>query len=128
LQAELEAAAGEIERALTLIDEGLATAQQSGEVYTDAFLRRLRGDVLLKRDPVDSATAEGAYRTAIAIAKQQGARSYQLLASLALAKLYQSMNRPADAHAVLIPALEGFSPSPEMPGIAEAQALLRELA
>ena len=47
-----------------------------------------------------------------------------LLASLSLAKLYQSTGRPADAHAVLAPALEGFSPTPEMPEIAEAQALL----
>jgi hypothetical protein len=50
-----------------------------------------------------------------------------LLASLALAKLYQLTNRPVDAHAVLAPALEGFAPTPEMPQIAEAQALLAVL-
>ena len=65
-----------------------------------------------------------AYRTAIAIAKEQGARSYHLLAALSLAKLYQTTNRPAEAHAVLAPALEGFAPTPEMSEIAEAQALL----
>jgi hypothetical protein len=32
-----------------------------------------------------------------------------------------------DAHAVLAPALEGFEPSPELPEIAEAQALMRHL-
>ena len=32
--------------------------------------------------------------------------------------------RPVEAHAVLAPALEGFAPTPEMPEIAEAQALL----
>jgi hypothetical protein len=45
-----------------------------------------------------------------------------------LAKLYQSTNRPADAYAVLTLAPEGFSPTPEMPEIAEAQALLEALA
>src|SRR5271157_3537029 len=45
-----------------------------------------------------------------------------------LAKLYQSTGRPAEAHAVLAPALEGFAPTPEMPEIAEAQALLAALA
>ena len=45
-----------------------------------------------------------------------------------LAKLYRSTGRPADAHAVLAPALEGFSPTPQMPEIAEAQALLAALA
>ena len=46
----------------------------------------------------------------------------------ALAKLYRSTGRPADAHAVLGPALEGFAPTPEMPEITEAQALLGTLA
>ena len=94
----------------------------------EPYLHRLRGDILLKRDPADPAPAVDAYRTAIAIAKQQGARSYDLLASLSLAKLYQSTGRPAEGHAVLFPALEGFSPTPEMPEIAEAQALLERLA
>ena len=38
------------------------------------------------------------------------------------------MDRFADAQVVLAPALEGFSPTPEMPEIAEAQALLAALA
>ena len=92
------------------------------------FLHRLRGKILLKRDPADPAPAEEAFRTAIAIAKGQGARSPRLQAALALAKLYQSTDRAADAHAVLALALEGFAPTPEMPEIAEAQALLAALA
>jgi hypothetical protein len=51
-----------------------------------------------------------------------------MYASLSLAKLYQSIARPVDAHSVLAPALEGFTPTPEMPEIAEAQALLERLA
>jgi predicted ATPase len=126
--AELEAAAGDHGRALALIDQGLATAHEGGQHVWNAFLHRLRGDILLKRDPTNTAPAEAAYQTAIVIAKRQGARSYELLASLSLAKLYQSTDRTADAHAVLTPALEGFSPTPEMPEIAEAQRLLESLA
>ena len=59
---------------------------------------------------------------------RQGARSFGLQAALKLAKLYQSTGRPVEAHDVLAPALEGFSPTPEMPEIAEAQALLAALA
>jgi hypothetical protein len=40
-----------------------------------------------------------------------------------LAKLYQSTGRVADAHAVLASSLEGFSPTPELPEIGEAQTL-----
>jgi predicted ATPase len=126
--AELEAAAGDNERALALIDEGLAMANEGGQQVWDAFLHRLRGDILLTRDPANTASAEEAHQAAIAIAKRQGARSYELLASLSLAKLYQSTVRPAEAHVVLAPALEDFSPTPEMPEIAEAQALLESLA
>jgi hypothetical protein len=114
--------------ALTLIDQGLAIAGETAEHFTDPHLHRLRGDILLKRDPSSRWPPEDAYRMAISIAKEQSARSYTLLASLSLAKLYQSTDRPAEAHATLVSALEGFSPTPEMPEIAEAQALIERLA
>jgi class 3 adenylate cyclase/tetratricopeptide (TPR) repeat protein len=128
LLAELEAAEGDDERALATVDQGLATARDTGEHVSDAKLLRLRGDILAKRDPANTDKAEEAFKTAIATAQQQGARSYNLLASLPLAKLYRSTRRPAEAHAVLAPALEGFRPTPEMPEIAEAEALLAALA
>ena len=124
LLAELEAMRSDLESALAAIDAGLAIAEETGEHYTDPYLYRLRGDFLLMRSPAASVPAEEAFQTAIAIANRQGARGYALLASLSLAKLYQSTGRPDDAQAILAPALEGFSPTPEMPEIAEAQALL----
>ena len=122
--AKTEAEAGDPGRAVAILDEALATADRLGHRTFEAELHRARGEILLKRDPANPAPAEEAFLTAIAVAKQQGARSFELRAALSLAKLYQSTARPADAHAVLAPALEGFSPTPEMPEIAEAQALL----
>ena len=110
--------------ALARIDEALVLARQVDDRCDLAFPHLLRGELLLKRDPSNPASAEEAFRTALAIAKEQGARSWALRAALSLAKLYQSTGRPGDAHAVLAPALEGFAPTPEMPEIAEAQALL----
>jgi predicted ATPase len=126
LLAEIEAQA-DAGGALTRIDEALALARETGEHWSDAFLHRLRGESLLKRDPANTAPAEDVLHTAIAIAQQQKARSFELRAALSLAKLYQSNGRPADAHAVLAPALEGFSPTPEFPEIEQAQALLAAL-
>jgi hypothetical protein len=80
-----------------------------------------------QRDPTNSAPAEEAFLAAIAIAQAQKARSLELQAALALAKLYQSTGRLGEAHAVLKPALEGFAPTLEVPQIAEAQALLKQL-
>jgi tetratricopeptide (TPR) repeat protein len=128
LLAELEAVTRGPDSALTLVEQGLAIAEATGEHFVDPYLHRLRGDILLKRDPADPAPAEEAFQTAIAVARDQGARSYELLVSLSLAKLHQSIARPAEARAVLAPALEGFSPTPEMPEIAEARALLTALA
>jgi tetratricopeptide (TPR) repeat protein len=125
--AGLEAAAGEAERALRTIGEGLATAQDGGQHVWDAFLHRMRGEILLKGASTNPAPAEEAFLSAIVVAREQGARSPGLQASLALAKLYQSTGRRADAHAALSPALEGFSPTPEMPEIAEALDLLAAL-
>ncbi len=56
------------------------------------------------------------------------AHSYELPASFSLAKLHRSTGRPVEAHAVLVPALEGFSPTPEMPEIAEAHGLMESFA
>jgi predicted ATPase len=125
LLAELELKTGRIQDALATADEALSMAREDGRASDDAFLHRLRDEIQVKRN--GPAAAEGAFQTALAIAKEQGARTYELFAALALARLYRSTGRPADARAVLAPALGGFSPTPEMPEIAEAQALLEAL-
>ena len=124
---ECEADAQNLDAASSTIEEALSRASVAGQCAY-AGLHRVRGDILLKRDPVDPALAEEAYKAAIAVANEQGARTYGLPAAFALAKLYQSTGRPAEGYAVLAPALEGFSPAPEMPEIAEAQALMESLA
>jgi predicted ATPase len=126
--AEAEARAGSLDRAIAILDEALATAERTGYRAFEAELRRARGEMLLKRDAANPVAAEEALQTAVAVAKQQTTRSFGLRAALSLAKLYQSTARQLDAHAILAPALEGFSPTPEMPEIAEAQALLAALA
>jgi predicted ATPase len=164
LLAELEAEGDDADGALRRIDEALALANETGERWTNALLHRIRGEILLKRDPGNPAPAEEAFLAALAVAQTQKARSFELQAALSLAKLYQSTGRPADAYAVLAPALEGWphssllpwgegggrsppdegsgpltpDPSParergdalaaEMPEIAEARALLADLA
>jgi tetratricopeptide (TPR) repeat protein len=125
--AKAEASAGDADLAIAILDEALATAERLDYRAFEAELHRARGEMLLSLNPGNSAGME-ALRTAIAVASEQNARSFQLRATLALAKLYQSTGHPAEAHYVLAPALEGFSPTAEMPEIAEAQALLAAVA
>ena len=105
------------------IDEALALAKETEQRQSDVYLQRIRGEILLKVDPAKAKSAEESSLASIAIAQQQEARTEQLLAALALAKLYRATGRTAEARAVLAPALEGFTATPELPEIAEAQTL-----
>jgi class 3 adenylate cyclase/tetratricopeptide (TPR) repeat protein len=128
LLAQVEAEGNQHSEALGRIAETLTLATEISEHWVDSFLHRIRGDTLWKGDPRNAAAAEEAFIAAIAIARQQKAKSFELRGALSLAKLYQSTRRPAKARAVLAPALKGFSPTPEMPEIAEAMALMDRLA
>ena len=122
--AEAEARNGETEAALATLEQALKDFDRTRQQWFDAEIYRTRGNILHEKNPADPAPAEDAFLTAIAIAQAQKARSFELRAALSLAKLYRATGRAAEAHAVLSPALEGFPPTPEMPEIAEAQALL----
>jgi class 3 adenylate cyclase/predicted ATPase len=128
LRAELDAEGPSIDSAVTRIDAAVGFAAKTGERWTDAILHRIRGEILLKRDPTNPVPAEEALQTAVAVAREQGARSLGLLAALQLARLYHATARRVEAHALLASALEGFTPTPEMPEISEARALLAALA
>jgi tetratricopeptide (TPR) repeat protein len=121
--AEIEGNMEDAKLALVHIDEALAFANDTGEHQYRASLHSIRGKILLKLDPAKTEVPEDSLLTAIAIAQQQGNGTCLLQAALILAKLYQATNRAADARAVLAPALEGFSPTPEFPEIKEAQKL-----
>ncbi len=127
LLAEIEGREGGSEAGLKRIDEAIALTSEMGTRWCEAFLLHIRGKILLNFNPASTEAAESAFSAAIAVARQQKARGFELRAALSLARLYQSSGRAADAHAVLAPALEGFSPTPEFPEIAAAQTLLAAL-
>jgi len=122
--AEAEAAADAVSR----LGEALAEAERTRKHWYEAEMHRIRGEILLKRDPADTAAAEQSLQAAIAIAQSQKARSFELRAALSLAKLYRAANRDTDAHAVLTPAVDGFPPTQQFPELTEAQTLLAALS
>ena len=54
----LEADAGDHERALALIEQGLTEAQRGGQLLYEPCILCLRGDILLKRNPPEPTAAE----------------------------------------------------------------------
>ena len=125
--AEAEAGAGETDAGLRRLHEAFAVLERTEERFYEAEMQRIRGEILLKRDPADTAAAEQSLQAARGIAQSQQARSFELRAALSLAKLYRAVNRDADAHAVLVPAVDGFPPTDQFPELAEAQTLLSAL-
>ena len=88
-------------------------------------VHRIRGEVLRRRDRASLTPAEEAFKTAIAIAQRQGARSFELQAALSLAKLCQSTNRPLKKHNDPRPRPPSFAPTPEFAAIAERRRCWR---
>jgi predicted ATPase len=126
--AEAEASAGETDAGLRRLDDSFAELERTEQRWYEAEMHRIRAEILLKREPADTAGAEQSLQAAIAIAQSQKARSFELRATLVLAKLYRAANRDADAHAVLAPAIEGFPQTRQFPELTEAQTLLAALS
>ena len=77
--------------------KGLATAEQIGRRVAEAELHRLKGDLLMIKDPGKAAEAERCLRTAIDISRQQGARLFELRATVSLARLLRQQGQTVEA-------------------------------
>ena len=121
---ELAGAAGD---GLTVLAEALATAEKSGARGADAELHRLRGDLLRRLPSSDSTQVEVCFRTALAVAHEQGTRGYELRAAVSLTRLLGAQGRRAEARDVLRPAYSGFTEGFDTPDLQEAKTLLEEL-
>ncbi len=124
LLAEREAEAGRVEVGLATLDAQLAAIERTGQRWFEAEMYRGRGELLLKLLRPDLAAAESAFMRAIAIARVQQTRTFELRAALSLAKLYKATARNQAASELLVPALVGFDAGPEVPEVEEAQRLL----
>jgi predicted ATPase len=128
LLAEALALAGRIEEGLAALDDALVTATVSGEKGASAEIYRLYGELTGRlRDP-DPAKAEDSFRTALAIAREQGTRGYELRAATSLGRLWREQGRRTEARDLLAPLYGWFTEGFETADLKEAAALLSELA
>jgi predicted ATPase/class 3 adenylate cyclase len=116
---------GQIQRALTLLDEALRTVELTGERFFAAELNRHKGRLLLRQGY--SETAEDLYRKALSIAEEQGAKLWELRAAVILARLRGHQGRRAEARDLLAPVYGWFTEGFETGDLKEAKALLDEL-
>jgi predicted ATPase len=127
LLAEAMALAGNIEEGLAALDDALAKAAASGGGW-NAEIHRLRGELTGRLPYPDPAKAEASFRTALAIAREQGTRGYELRAATSLARLWREQGRRGDARELLTPIYSWFTEGFDTADLKEAKALLAELA
>jgi predicted ATPase len=127
LLAEALALAGKIEEGLAALDDALAEAAGSGERGWDAEIHRLRGELTVRLPHPDPVKAEDSFRTALAIAREQGTLGYELRAATSLARLWGEQGRHADARDLLAPLYGWFTEGFDTQDLKEAKALLEEL-
>jgi predicted ATPase len=106
----------------------LAKAVASGVRGSDAEIHRLRGELTGRLPHPDPAKAEDSFRTALAIAREQGTRGYELRAATSLARLWAEQGRRGEARELLTPVYGSFTEGFDTPDLKEAKALLDELS
>jgi predicted ATPase len=127
LLAEALALAGKIEEGLATLDDALAKAAVSGERGWDAEIHRLRGELTCRLPHPDPAKAEASFHTALAIARKQGTRGYELRAATSLARLCREQGRRGEARELLAPLYGSFTEGYDTADLKDAKALLDEL-
>ncbi len=116
---------GQAQVALTHLAEAEQLAERSQLEWVLAETVRLRGDLLLLTGDVNA--AYGSFHDAIALARRQDAKLFELRASTSLARLWRDQGKIADAHDLLAPIYGWFTEGFGFPDLVEARALLDEL-
>ena len=113
--------------ALELLAEALDRVDRTGGRWLEAELHRLRGELLLALPDPDPVAAEADFSHAITVARQQGARMWELRAAMGLARLWRDQSRLVEAHDLVAPICAWFTEGFDTPDLRDARALLGEL-
>ena len=100
--------AGQVEEALTLLDDALQIVERTGERWFAAELNRHKGQLLLRQG--HSEAAEELYRKALSIAEEQEAKLWELRAAVSLARLCRRPGPSRPKPAIFSPRSTAGSP------------------
>jgi len=119
---------GRADDGLQMVTEGLGVVNKNDEHIVEAELYRLRGELLLVQDAPDESQAGECFRQALALTRQQQARSLELRAAMSLGRLLWKQGQPAEARATVQSVYDWFTEGFDTADLRDAKALLDELA
>ena len=120
--------AGQAYKGLSALAEGLAWIEKTGERSCEAELHRLKGELLLQQSSDNQVEAVSCFHHALAIARDQQAKSFELRIATSLARLWQSQEKRQEAHDLLAPVYHWFTEGFDTADLKDAKALLDALA
>jgi predicted ATPase len=119
--------AGQFDDASRGIAEALKTVETTKEKWSEAEIQRMAGEIALFGEP-DAAKAETYFEHALAIARAQQAKSWELRAAKSMARLWRDQGKRDEAHDLLAPVYGWFTEGFDTLDLKEAKALLDTLA
>jgi predicted ATPase len=119
---------GQFDDAQRYIGEAMRAVETTQERWYEAEINRIAGDIALKSRATGPAIAQRYFERAIAVARQQQAKSWELRAATSLARLWRSQDKPQQARELLAPVYGWFTEGFDTLDLKEAKALLGELA
>jgi predicted ATPase len=109
---------------LEYVDCGLRVASEIGELWFISRLHQLRGELLLHAYGTADETVEQSFKKALAVARQQGGKLWELRAAVSLARLRHDQGCHAEARDLLAPIYGWFTEGFDTPDLREAAAVL----
>jgi predicted ATPase len=106
----------------------MTTLETTKEKVWEAEIHRIAGEIALLSPERDAAKAEGRFERALAIARKQQAKSWELRAAMSMARLWRDQGKPQQARELLAPVYGWFTEGFDTLDLKEAKALLDELA
>jgi len=119
---------GQFDEAWRCIAEAIAVAQTTKEKWCDPQINQLAGQVALQSPEPDAAKAEACFERALAVARAQQAKSWELRAATSLARLWRDQGKRDQARDLLAPVYGWFTEGFDTLDLKEAKALLDALA
>jgi predicted ATPase len=125
--AKAHAELGQFDEAWRNVHEAITAIENSNETWWEADVNRIAGEIARKSE-ADALTAENYFELPLAVARQQQAKSWELRASMSLARLWRSQGKVQQARELLAPVYGWFTEGFDTRDLKEAKALLEELA